>query len=131
MTSYYKATRLSIPQFLNVINLVPYYCRLLTRYCAQDFSDSVLIMNSHLTKDVHWETPLKPGDPWITNEKDTKVYIAKHLGNIKLSRSHYIAISIINYDSNVGNMFALEIFTCNFHMQHVNVKISNHLRKLT
>ena len=65
-------------------------------YYAKDFSESVLLMNKHLTKNVPKETLFKADDPWLTNE-DTKPYILDHIENIKLSKSQYIAISIINY----------------------------------
>ena len=54
-------------------------------------------MNYHLTKDAPQETLFQPNDPWIKNEKDTKLYILKHSDNTKLSRSQYIATYIINY----------------------------------
>ena len=55
-------------------------------------------MNKHL---------FRSDDPWITSEKDTKPYILEHLDNIKLSRSQYIAISIIYHGPCVDVMFAL------------------------
>ena len=58
--------------------------------------------------------------PWLTNKKDTKPNILEHL-DINLSRSQYIATSIINYDSYINNMFALEKFSHNFMKQLVNV----------
>ena len=55
-------------------------------------------MNDHLTKDAPQEILFQPDDPWIPTEKDTKPYILENLDNIKLSRSQYIATSIINKD---------------------------------
>ena len=52
-------------------------------YCGQDFSDSVFLMNNHLTKDAPKVTLFKPDDTWITNEKDSEPYILKHLDDIK------------------------------------------------
>ena len=40
-------------------------------------------------------------------EKDTKPYILKHLNSINLSRSQYIAISIINYGLYKDKMFCI------------------------
>ena len=67
-------------------------------------------MNANLTKDASQETL---DDPWITNEKDTKLYLLEHLDNIKLPRSQYIATSIINYGPYIDNMFALVDFAYN------------------
>ena len=63
-------------RFLIVITLVLNYWRLLTRYYAQNFDDSVLHMNEHLTKDAPHETLFKPDDPWLANEKVTyQIYL--------------------------------------------------------
>ena len=86
-----------------------YAYRLFTGYYGQDFDDLVILMNDHLTKDVPQETMFQLDYPWITNKKDTKLYILEHLDSIKLSRSHYIAISVINYGLYIDNLFALEI----------------------
>ena len=84
------------------------YYRLLTGCCAQGFSDSILLMNDHLTKDTPQQTLLQPDDPWITTESDVKPYILEPSDNIKLSRSQYIATSIIKYDPYIDNMFTLK-----------------------
>ena len=84
------------------------FCRLVTGDCAQGFSDSILLMDEHLTKDSPQQTLLQSNDPWVTTESDVKPYILELLDNIKLSRSQYIATSIINYGSYIDNMFALE-----------------------
>ena len=67
-------------------------------------------MNDYITKDAPQETLLHPDDPWITTESDVKLYILEPLDNIKLSRSQYIATSIINYGPYKDSMFALENF---------------------
>ena len=67
-------------------------------------------MNDHLNKDAPQQTLLQPDDPWITTESDVKPYILEPFNNIKLSRSQYIATSIINYGPYIDNMFALEYF---------------------
>ena len=41
---------------------------------------------------------------------DVKPYILEPLDNIKLSRSQYIATSIINYGPYIDNMFAVKDF---------------------
>ena len=97
-----------------------YSCRLLTGHCAQDIDDSVLLMNNHLSKGAPQETLCQPDDPWITNEKDIKPYILKHLNNIKLSTSQYIATSIINYGPYMDNLITLEHFTHTLHRQLIN-----------
>ena len=86
------------------------FFRLLTGCCAQGLSNSVLLMNDHLTKDASQQTLLQPDDPWINAKSDFKPYILEHLDNIKLSRSQYIATSIINYGPYIDNMFAFENF---------------------
>ena len=68
------------------MNVVLHYCRLLTRYYAPDFDDSVLFMNECLTNNVSHETPFRPDDPLITNKEDAKWYIHAHLDTVKLSR---------------------------------------------
>ena len=78
------------------MNIDLYYYRLVTGYYAQAFDDSILLMDEHLNKDAPEDTLARLNDPWITNEKDTKPYILEHLDNIKMSRSQYIAISIID-----------------------------------
>ena len=61
------------------------FCRQLAGCCTQGFSDSILLMNDHLTKDAPQQTLLQPDDPWITNESDVQPYILEPLDNIKLS----------------------------------------------
>ena len=50
-------------KFLNVINLVLYYCRLFTGYHAQEFIDLAFLKKELLTKDVLQGTLFKPNDP--------------------------------------------------------------------
>ena len=78
-------------------------------------------MNNHLTKDVPEETLLQPDDPRITKESDVKPYIFKFLDNSKLSRSQYIATSIINGGLYIDNVFALKYFSHTLHRQHSKV----------
>ena len=63
-----------------ILNLVLYYCRLLAGYCFQDFDDLILHLNDHHTEGASQEIL---SYLLITNEKDTKPYILKHLDNIK------------------------------------------------
>ena len=72
------------------MNLVLYSYRLLIGYCAQYFSDLVLLLNDHLSKDIPQDTLFKPNDPWITKEKDTKLNTLIHLDHMGFFRSQYI-----------------------------------------
>ena len=65
-------------------------------------------MNEHITKDAPQETLFKPGDPWITNQKDIKLYTLEYLDNIKLSRSQYIATSIIKCGPYIDNILPMK-----------------------
>ena len=93
------------------------FCRLLNGCCTQGFSDSILLMNDHLTKVAPQKTLLQPDDPWMTTKSDVKSYILELLDNITLSRSQCIATSIINYGPYIHNMFALENFAYALHRQ--------------
>ena len=93
------------------INLVLYSCRIFIGYLVQDIDDLVHPMNGHLTKDESEEILSQCNNLQTMTEKDTKPYILKHLENIKLFRSHYIATSTINYGSYMDNMFAVENLT--------------------
>ena len=53
-------------------------------------------MSDHLTKDAQQKTIFWLRDSCITIEKDAKLYILEHLDHIKLSRSQYIAFSVIS-----------------------------------
>ena len=81
--------------------------RILSGYYAKNIDDSVLPMNNHLTEDEPQETLFQPNNVWLTAEKGTKLYILAHLDNIILSRSQYIATSIMNYGPYIDNLFAL------------------------
>ena len=76
-------------------------------------------MNEYLSKDKSLETLLKPNDLWLINEQEP--YILKHIDNIRLSSSQYIATSIINDCPYIDNMFALEEFDNNVWKQLVNI----------
>ena len=57
-----------MPQVSDPINffksdIVLYFCKILIGCYAQDFSESVLLMNDHLTKDAPQATLLQPDDP--------------------------------------------------------------------
>ena len=82
-------------------------CRLLTGCGRQDFNDSVLLMNDHLTKDAFQETLYQPDDPWITAKTDTKPYILELLDSTKLTRSQSVSTWVINYGHYISHMFDL------------------------
>ena len=50
--------------------------------------------------------------PWF--QKDVKPYVLEPLDDIKLSRSQYIATSIMSYGSYINKMFVLKNFTYAF-----------------
>ena len=82
---------------------------------------TLFLMGKHLTKDVPQQTLFESEDPGITNEKDTKPYILRHLDNIKLSRSQYISRYIINYGPYIDNMFSLENLAFSFHRKLIDL----------
>ena len=94
-----------------------------------DLSDTVLLINEHLTKDASQETLFETDDPWLTNKNYTKLNILICLDIIKLSNSQYITTFIINYGPYVGSKFALENFTHNFCKQLINIINSNPFHK--
>ena len=83
-----------------------YFSRLLTRWYAQDFDESVMLVDDHLTKDVAKETLLQPGDSGLWQSKILNP-------TFFLTFIHHqadIATSLINYGPYIDNMFALRIF---------------------
>ena len=64
----------------------------------------------------------KANDPWTTHKKDAKSFIIEHL---KISRSQYIAIFVINHGQYIDNMFTLENFAYTSYRQLINVINSN------
>ena len=68
-------------------------------------------------------------DPWMTVDTKTKPYIVEQLNNIKLSRSQYIATSIIKYGGYIENLFAMQNSNCKFYQQPMNILALGPLQK--
>ena len=103
------------------------FWRLLTGCCTKGFSDSILLMNDHFTK----ETPtnsLQPDVSLISTESYVKPHILEPVDNIKLSRSQYIVTSITNYGPYIVTClhsltFCLSTLQTNFY--RYNLKITS------
>ena len=63
--------------------------------------------------------------PWTITVRNSEQYILEHLNTIQLSRSQYIAISIVKCGPYIDSMFALENFICTFCGQFINIINSN------
>ena len=68
--------------FLSVICPVLFHTRLLSGYHVQDSNALVLTFNDHHVKNATQETLLKPDDPWISDKKDNRPHVLKHLNAI-------------------------------------------------